>query len=47
MNVKRERRGSVVVAVPQGRRLPPLTTAEVAAITNEIRTRRDRDEGSG
>ena len=47
MNVKLERRGSVVVAVPQGQKPPPLTTAEVAANTNEIRTRRDRDEGSG
>lgn len=47
MNVKLERRGSRVVAVPQGRRPPPLTTAEVAAITDEIRTRRDRDEAPG
>lgn len=47
LNVKLERRGSLVVAVPQGRKPAPLPAAEVAAITNEIRTRADRDEVSG
>ncbi|MCY3928166.1 MAG: hypothetical protein OXG81_07815 [Acidobacteria bacterium] len=42
LNVKLERQGSVVVTVPIGKTPPPLTTSDVAAVIEEIRTRRDR-----
>lgn len=42
LEVKLERRGSVVVAVPTGETPRPLTASEVAAAIDEIRTRQDR-----
>ncbi|MDE2689730.1 MAG: AbrB/MazE/SpoVT family DNA-binding domain-containing protein [Holophagales bacterium] len=43
LEVKLERRGSVVVAVPTGETPAPLTASEVATVIDEIRTRQDRE----
>lgn len=41
LDVKLERRGSVVVAVPTGETPPPLSASDVATVIDEIRTRQD------
>lgn len=43
LKVTLKRRGSVVVAVPQGCNPPELTAAEVATTINEVRERKDRE----
>ena len=47
LDVKLERRGSVTVAVPRGKTPPPLTASDVAAVIDEVRTRRDREKPGG
>ena len=42
LEVRLERRGSVVVAIPSGKIPPPLTASEVDAVIDEVRTRQDR-----
>ena len=47
LDVKLERRGSVIVAVPTGRTPPSLTGSDVAGVIDEVRTRQDREEPGG
>lgn len=47
LDVKLERRGSVIVAVPSGKTLPSLTASDVAAVIDEVRTRQDRENPDG
>ena len=47
LDVKLERRGSVIVAVPKRETPPPLNASDVAAVIDEVRTRQDRQKPGG
>lgn len=47
LDVKLERRGSVIVAVPRGKTPPPLIASDVATVIDNVRTRQDREDPGG